>query len=488
MRILWVLVTLLLAFGAVQAEQIRLADGRLVQGAVLEVKEDGFYFRLTETGGRVFLRWSQVDAGLKARLTNDRDPDEGLNLMVVLQGARLELVDGTAYEGRVTEAPGGYRVFNRELPASGRFVATEDVAEDGYIPDVEIDANVMMSEREVLALAEEQRSSTESARTLYELARIADNLGLFAEARDYVALALAAAPDARLESRLTAYDAGLEKLIQQQGLLVALGEARQLSRRKRFQQAIAVLEAAKNEFKPEGEVLEKYEQTAVQIDQDLTLFVIDEWYKQLRSVVRDKSRERGLSVSDAMNWARRDMTMEICRRIAEVVGSDDPSDMQARFAQRFTLETEGRVRLSVQRASFGLDGFYQIVGGHLPVAGRQPVAPAPANRDDGPRDDPRRRPPPRNNSVKPGQYSQEFENLDSAGAFQVRPAPSSEPQPRGRTDVSHLRVPPVVPSMNEWWERAGAPTRARWLTAFYARFGGVMVVYSDPNDYNVRYK
>ena len=117
---------------AAKAEQIRLSDGRFLQGDVEEVKEDGFTFRLTDSGGKVFLRWNQVDANLKQRLKNEKDPDEGLNLDVTVDGARLELIDGSVLEGKVTRSGNTYTVVNRDRPR-GIEVQQEDVVEEGVI-------------------------------------------------------------------------------------------------------------------------------------------------------------------------------------------------------------------------------------------------------------------------------------------------------------------------------------------------------------------
>lgn len=467
-RIMLCCAALLLAFaGYSDAEQIRLADGRYIQGEVVpnSVTEEGFSFRLTDTGGRVFLRWNQVDAALKTRLTNDRDPDEGLNTRVVVTGARLELIDGTVYEGRITESPTGYRVVNRDNPR-GRTIPQADVIEDGFVPDIEIDATVMHTEQEVLKLAEEERAPVESAIQYYELAKIADWLGLYTESKNLVELALAAEPETRLESRLNEYNAALDELIRQQGVLDALVAARKQARSRLFPQAIATLNAAHEEFEPKDGVLARWQATMDEVDLDYTRHVISEWYKQMRPVTLLKSRESGLSISDAIAWARRDMDVAIATAIAAAVGDGDAADVQARFGQRFGLEQEGKVRLSVQRASFGSDGFYQIVGGHLPIQGKRPAAEQPAPN---PRDRPRG---PRGGLPR---------NVDPRDIERI--ARGQE----GGQDVSHLRVPPVVPSLQEWWEAAGASTRARWLMAFYARYGGTMTVV-ELKDWQVRYQ
>lgn len=509
--------------GLAQAEQIRLSDGRYLQGDVLEVKEDGFTFKLTDTGGKVFLRWNQVDAGLKKRLTNDRDPDEGLNLDVLVRGARLELIDGTIYEGRITVSGNSYNVVNREN-TRGRNVPASDVVEDGYVTDIMIDATSMFVESEVLRLAEEERSPLETARQFYELARIADRLGLYSEAKDYVTLALAASPDSKLEARLTAYDATLNELIRQKGLLTALVGARQLASKKKFQTALDALQLAKTEYKPTEGVLAKWDLTFAEIDLEFSKFVIVEWYKQMRPAIRAKLKEKGITISDCISWTRRDMDNVIQAKIADIVGSSTPDDIKKRFLNRFNLEAESKTKLSMKKASFGQDGFYGIVGGHLPINGKKPDAGTPGSTPGtGPGSSPRpggrdgpRPPGGRDGNVQPdwdgdgiirGQQFQEG-NKGRELPGGISPEQAAEwlkkiqeemakgnnadkkdpgaPQ-IGKQDISHLKVPDTVPTLQEWWDKSSSTTKAKWLEAYYARYVGTMRVY-ELDDWNVKFK
>ncbi len=509
--------TLVAISGLARAEQIRLSDGRYLQGEVSEVKEDGFVFKLTDTGGKVFLRWSQVDAGLKKRLTNDKDPDEGLNLEVMVAGARLELIDGTIYEGNITQVSGGYKVVNRDF-AKGKTIPDSEVVEEGFITDIMIDASSMMVESEVLKLAEDERSPLETARQFYEMARIADNLGLYLEAKDFVTLALAAGPDAKLEARLTAYDATLDELIRQKGLLTALAGARQLAKKKKFQTALDVLTNAKTEYKPTETVLAKWDLTYAEIDLQFTAFVVTEWYKQMRPVTRAKLKEKGLTISDCISWARREIDNMICAKIAELVGSTTADDMKKRFIQRFNLEAEGKLRLSMKKASFGETGFYQIVGGHLPINGKKPdpATPTPPGGRPGPGGSGSGPGSGRDGSVVPGEdigdflKKQGFQEGEKKGGELpggIKPEDirdflkkiagdesKSDGEKKdggapaiGKQDISHLKVPATVPTLQEWWDGASSTTKAKWLEAYYVRYAGTMRVF-ELDDWNVKFK
>lgn len=500
------LVGLLLAAGAINAEQIKLADGRYLQGDVVEVKEDGFVFKITDTGGKVFLRWNQVDEGLEKRLMNKQEPDEGLDLEVMVPGARLELIDGTVYEGNITETAAGYEVVNLDNPR-GRAIPRNEVIEEGYITDIMINADVVMEGKQVIELAEEQRAPVETARQYYELARIADRLALYINAKEYVALALAADPDDSLQARLSEYETQLDELIRQQAVLDMLSEARRYARKKQFQLALNILDESETTLKPTGPVLDKLKETRVEIDLDFTEWVIDAWYKEMRPVSRTKAREDDITVVEALNWARREMDMEIQNALAEEVGSDDPADLRRRFDTRFDLDDAGVVKLRTRRTSFGKDGFYQVVGGHLPVAGKKPQ-PEGANNDA--RGPGRRAPGGGRNRDGVPDNDDGFQFQDDEGGGIELPDGISPDDVRdmlrralgrdgdegdsgrdargpGKQDISHLEVPNVVPSLTEWWDGASSSTRSKWLTAAYVKFGGTMRV-TEYDDWTIKFE
>lgn len=501
---------LFLAVSTVNAEQIRLSDGRYLQGDVVEVKEDGFVFKLTETGGQVFLRWNQVDAGLKKRLNNEKDPDEGLNLEVMVDGARLELIDGAVMLGDITRVANGYRVRNFDYD-KGKVIADEDVIEDGFVPDIKIPAIVMMDEVSVMQLAETEREPIETARQYYELARIADKLALYEQAKDYVTLALASGPDSKLQARLSEYENELDELIRQAAVLKLLVEARKAAKKHLYQGALNILDEAKANYQPTGPVLSKVDDTYAEIDLDYTKYVIDEWYQQMKPVARDwlKQKEnKDIAVTAALNWARRSMEIAILDKLAEMVGGGDPQDIKKRFTSRFDLEKAGTLRLSMKKCSFGEDGFYQIIGGNRMISGRKPAENPDSNpngRDDG-RDGPRGRD--RDGIDDPADGFQDGEKgegipiPDGMSKDDIKDiirralgedddkedAGSSRPAKAVRPNLEDLDEPPkYYPSMMDWWDKAGTTTKSKWLVAVYVTNAGTMVVYEWP-DWDVKFK
>lgn len=503
---------LFIAVSTVSAEQIRLADGRYLQGEVVEVKDDGFVFKLTENGGQVFLRWNQVDAGLKKRLNNEKDPDEGLNLEVLVDGARLELIDGTVLLGQITRVAEGYNVRNLDFE-KGKVIPEQDVIEDGYIPDVKIPATHVMDEASVLQLALAEREPVETARQYYELARIADKLALYAQAKDYVTLALASGPDAKLQSRLSEYDTELDELIRQAAVLKLLVEARKAAKKNLYQGALNILDEAKANYKPTGPVLSKVDDTYAEIDLDYTRFIIDEWYQQMKGVARDWLRlkeNKDVAVTAALNWARRSMEVALLEKLAAIVGGGDTQDIKKRFLSRFDLEKAGLVKLSMKKCGFGEDGFYQIIGGNRLISGRNPTQDPNAGgsgpgRGDGPRGPGRDRDgldDPAEYGFQQGEKEEGIPLPDGMSRDDIKDiirralgedndnkeAGSDKPAKAVRPNLEDLDEPPkFYPSMMDWWEKASTTTKSKWLVAVYVTNGGTMVVYEWP-DWNVKFK
>jgi hypothetical protein len=502
-----VALALLFSVNFVSAEQILLSDGRYLQGDVVEVKDDGFTFKLTESGGQVFLRWNQVDASLKKRLTNQQDPDENLNLEVMVPGARLELIDGTVFEGDITPVANGYRVKNFELD-NGKVVAEDEVMEEGFIKDIMIEAVVMMSPADVLKLAEEQRDPLETARQFYELARIADRMALYQEAKDYVILALASAPDSQLQARLTQYDTELEELIRQAAVLEMLVKAREHAKKKVFQTALNILTEAKDTFKPTDAVLAKVDSTYAEIDADFTKYVIDDWYKQMKPVATAylKLKEnKEITAAEAANWARRNMDLAVAEKIMGLVGGEDPNDIKKRFMERFTLEEAKLVRLGMKKASFGEGGFYQNVGGHLQIAGKKPnEEPAadtpPRGRDRDDVDDPAEgfqtakkkegdsKMPPLPDGITEDDIKEALKRALGEDEEEGEDGQADKPK-AGRPDLNKLaeKAPTFYPSLDEWWDKSGTSTRVKWMVAIYVTSAGTMTIYDWP-DWDVKFK
>ena len=343
-----------------------------------------------------------------------------------------------------------------------------------------------------------------------------DRLALYQEAKDYITLALASDPDNKLQARLTEYDSQLDELIRQAAVLKLLVEARKAAKKKIFQGALNILDEAKENYQPTGQVLKKVDDTYAEIDLDFSKFVISEWYKAMKGVARDwlKQKEnKDVTVTEGANYARRQMDVDIQNKIMEEVGGTDPKDIKERFVNRFKLaeEPKNKLHLSMKKASFGEDGFYQgIVGGHLPIAGQKP------NTDDnnGNNKQPGRRGPNPGGKDRDGidnpddgfkfQDSKEGDGIKlpegvspddikdilrrALGKDEEDKGDSKNDAPKlGKQDLSELKVPDYVPSLTEWWEKISTTSKAKWMVAVYVKYGGTMTPF-EYDKWDIKYK
>ena len=124
-------------------------------------------------------------------------------------------------------------------------------------------------------------------------------------------------------------------------------------------------------------MLTKVDDTYAEIDLDFTKFVITEWYwayEGRRTRLAEGEREQRRRRNGGHEHARRQMDVDIQEKLMEEVGGTDRPTSRIASTHRFDLDDAGLVWLTMKRVSvFGEDGFYQIVGGHPPIAGKKPT-------------------------------------------------------------------------------------------------------------------
>lgn len=345
----------------ISAGNIRLSNGQFIQGDIVgEPTDKGLNFKLTSTGGQIFLRWSQLHADDAKRLKKVEDPDANLKLVVQVKGARVDLVTGESLEGRI-EKRGSTVIFNN-LKFRNREIALSEIDEGGLVEGVMIDATSVMEPDAILQMQLRDHPPV-SPQEFYEFARLCERLGLYQEARAYVEDCLAALPSPKLQSVAEALGTTLDELIKQEALLQAVKGARDLARKRQYQAALTLIDDVVKQAKPSGAIEDKLLDTRDEIDAEFTQFVIREWYAQMNTVATKAAKD--MTVDQAMGFARGQMEQGILAGILAQVGSEDQNDIKTRFdARRKTID-----KLSKKRAAFGADGWYDVVGGPLPSAG-----------------------------------------------------------------------------------------------------------------------
>jgi tetratricopeptide (TPR) repeat protein len=526
----------------VDAEQIRLSDGRIIQGEMVgQPTDQGFTFRLTQTGGQAFFRWSQINPDDEARLRNIRDPDAGIQLIVYIPGDRLNLEFGEPIEGKVDRMADHWLVTNARY-RSGRRVPLDEVDEREPVQrGVMIDARVMHRPPKVLELYE-AANEAESAHDWYVAARIAEHMGLLAEAKERLDRCLDMGPTSLLLATAEQMRMRLEELIKQEAVLKLMAEVRDVADSGAYALAIQMLDNTLKTAKPTGAIKDALDNLKVDIDREYTDWVIKELHSFASSAARSWVREKAgrgsqTTVVEAMTYARRPMHLDVLREMATLargVGSPEEladatltADINNRFRLRLTEEDRIK-RLKNRSANFTRDGWYQAVGGNLPNAGKRRSDPAPGQGQQPPRF-PRgadgSRPPGAGGGGGGGGRGIPWE--DGFGGFQdappeggeggggqgeidpdaiaevierfrrnqeraEQPPVTQEGGPRGPSRAyepndPNMRVPEIVPSHQEWWERLGTSARIRFLLAVYARDSRTMDIVSE-NYYRFTYR
>lgn len=362
----------------ISAEQIQLSNGRFIQGEIISTDDQGFRFKMVETGGEVFLRWSQVHADDRDRIQNVQDPDADLQDVFVVRtkGDRIELISGEIYEGKITYDPSYkfYTVSNARYSAYK--IEEEDVLEDSYKQGVDIDASNLLEPAEILALKQEQ-SPPESAQDYYELARLAEHLGLYRDSKSFIEECLAASDvSANLSDVAEGWNATLDELIRNETLLQVATQARELARKRKFQPALDGIRELVEQAELSGKIKDEMDRAYNEIDEAYTEYVADEWFDKARKLISKNCKKDYSEFSEALGFVRGQVDQFVMAEIAEEVGNEEHPAEPQQIYQRFLSRLEGlkddpekMKKLKTRRADFGKNGWYELVGGNIPNGG-----------------------------------------------------------------------------------------------------------------------
>ena len=448
-RFLCLAVLVSLSHGSsIHADQIELSNGSVILGTVVGTPgAEGVKIRLTRNGGEVFLRWSQFAESTARALR--RQPEAAPVRMPVVEiiGARLELVSGEIIEGYIVKKGAEYQVTNishkeRHIPESEVEVFTDGIAINPLSvlsPDQTLDR----------AMAD---SPPRTARDNFTMAAYAQRLGLFARAKALCDACLASNPDDELQGLAETAIASLAEMMQQKKVFDALSTAVALARGKKFGAALAAIDNALKETKPVGAAKEQVDAVRADVDRDFSTFVEGEWYRQMLVVARGAVRKLG--TLEAMAYARADMERDIIAAISTTVGGE-AQDIRRRFLRRNVKALARRV------TRFGTDGWYDVVGGPLPSAGRSTKSPTSRSDRDGVPD-----------AMRQTSLNDERDGGDHPVVREKKYDPN-DPK---------LKVPDQCPSLADWWAKEGVSGRSAWLVTYYVRYGGTMVVWEISYD------
>jgi hypothetical protein len=417
-------------------EVVRLRDGRLLVGAIVEHDLDGFQLTTARDGGRYVLVWSDLFPGEADRL---RDAFGYRNEAEVpmTTAHRVLLVNGRELIGRIL------RQDDRNLELRNRETTTIVPLQQLAAPPeaVVVEAASILTPEQYYAERLPQ-VDVASADAQFEFAQELEVMFALEQAYAHYAvcseLATAAGDDA-LVKRVAGAMSKLEKTIANRAEAEFLETVKQLMHRERFTEAQALMASYDQAFPEQafrGEYLQIEDRFDERQDTAVTRYLERHWYNRALKVLKRKALDKDLRLDDTMSWLETELPVVLRQQlITEVQGMDDQLDL-------ISIDQRWRARLelgaSSHTAGFG-DGSW-VLGEERAKAG---LHEAESEEDSGKSEEQR---------LMEERMKRFMDNLEAG-----RRAKAAKDE-----DVSP----------EDWWRRASVTNRFQWLLAYYAEFSG----------------
>ena len=425
-------------------EVVRVLDGRLLIGEIIDHDLDGLMVESARNGGRFQLAWSDLFPGEAERLkTGFGYKTEFQTPMVTAD--HLLLVNGQQITGRIL------RRDNREIEIRSRAMTTVvPISRLAAPPEkVVVDATEVLTAEQFYNERLSQINETD-AMAQYEFARELEAVSAYQQALAHLTIAAElGAGDSALLSRIEGSIPRIETAIKHRLETDKIKEIRTLMYRERFSLAEEKLQAFKDEH-PNSPVYEDYLKVAEKFESErekaMIRYLSLNWYKRAASMLKKKSLDRKATMESLQTYATTDVPQALRVAMAEELDvmkeGMDLSEVDGLWQRRKERKTKRH------QAGFG-NGTW-ILGEARARAGMK--AEEEAEENDG-----------RTQAEKDLQdrYRRYLENLESSR----RAAGTNEED-----------------SPDDWWKNATASARYMWLLAYYAEFSGdfeLLKVYFD---------
>ena len=425
-------------------EVVRIIDGRLLVGEILEHDLDGLVVQSARNGGTYRLSWGDLFPGEAERLKTGFGYRTSFETPTV-SADRLLLVNGQQITGRIL------RRDNDEIEIRSRGLTT-------VVPTVRLAAppeKVVVDADQVLTPEQffnERLPQVDEAdpMALFDFARELEAVAAYDQALAQLQQAeILAVDDNALLSRIEGAIPRIETAIEHRVETDKLRSIRTLMYRERFTEAEALLEefATEHSDSPVYEdyikVVEKFEG---QREAAMVRYLERNWYKRSASLLKKKALDRKANVEQLQQYATGELPELMREQMAEELASmkEDlsPSEVGRLWAER--LEDKPKRH----QAGFG-NGTW-ILGEAQARAGLKEEE---GEEEDG-----------RSAAEKELQdrYKRYLDNLERS---------------RRAAGTDTEQTP------EDWWSNASASSRFQWLLAFYAEYSGdfelVRVVFDE---------
>ncbi len=414
-------------------EVVRVLDGRLLVGEIIEHDLDGLVVLSARNGGRYQLTWSDLFPGEAERLKTGFGYKTEIETPMV-SADRLMLVNGQQITGRIL------RRDNSEIEIRSRSMTTVVPTSRLAAPPekVQVEATEVLTTEQFYNERLPQISLLD-AMAQYDFARELEAVSAYEQSLAHLMVAQQlAADDPALLSRIEGAIPRLQTAIEHKLETDKLKEIRTLIYRERFAVAEEQLEAFRDEHSDSPlyedflKVADKFES---QREDAMIRYLRRNWYKRAASLLKKKSLDRKATMESLQTYATSEVPQAV--RAAMVLELEtmkknmDLSEIDTLWQRRFETKPKRH------QAGFG-NGTW-ILGEEKARAGLKAEE---EEEEDG-----------RTQAEKDLQdrYKRYLENLERS---------------RRAAGVSEEASP------DQWWQSTSASSRYQWLLAFYAEYSG----------------
>jgi tetratricopeptide (TPR) repeat protein len=410
---------------------VRLKNGRFLSGTIQidESDKEGFKVQRWDTGGTLYVRWSQIPEAEKNRLLN-RSTDTG-PVLDLIDGARA--LTATREELGVLIREDAQQVLIKTknsrtpvpVPVSALLRPVEKLKireSDAYSPEELVERR--------LAKANEKDYAS-----MVDMGRFAAGLKLYEKAREFYQKAQAA--DASKKEEIEAIVAANEVLIKEGKAMALLREVKSLEEDTEFAKAIEVARKLMGEY-ADTETARQNKDLVATLEKEAKDFEVKkaevlaqkvpEMYKAKRSSLLGEYAGTRYKLSQARTMVAK-LDEEVVKYLQQKLKST-PEEIQTAWGKR-----EQKMRT----ATYG-DGSWIVKGGQ--DGGLDTEA-----------------------EYTPRQQNQGSSVIDDFGNRTQR-RPQQPPKP--------VKLGKKLPTAEEWWASASGADRKNWLEAEYAKTSGAV--------------
>jgi hypothetical protein len=431
------------------AEIIRLRDGTLVHGRIVDFNEAvGFTLERVDTGGVVTLRWENLPASEVRRIKESRgftgeDPQPWLVNVV-----HLVLRNGTTETGVLVDDG------RRDVYTLRRRQGVESFPRQ-YVKSVEsgrVDGLAVYAPTDLYQVILEELGVPSSAAEHLRMAVACEGAGLYEGGRDHYGAVQQLDP--ALKKELVAQR--LERVrikIEDRAETEFIDGIRNRLYKNEFDEALLLVGAFRERYPAsrqlgdlaglEGEIgRRRHEHYAARI--------ISDYHSFLGKTLGEIARNDAMTLGAALELMESSVHEEVVERLSRTYGMD------AALVESLWVERSGG---SVRTSSYGTGTF---------ILGPDKALDWIGAGEDGAEDE----------TVPEPEEADDLEaRIKKVLEQRAREAASRQKSAASRKTLSEGITP------DEWWQRASTDDRERWLVAYYAEFGGHLgVLRAKPRD------